>query len=127
MGRRLLIVALILTVLAPPGVGLVGMQGIPSVAISGEGMPMLQPSGDDARRSMHIAGAAGHDNAMMEAHDHSAAECDEYCMNCSSHCTSTAIVSSGSIFLAPASQPHRFASGTTADRAFLLFRPPIPG
>lgn len=118
MGRRLLIVALILAVLAPPGAGLVGMQGTqpfatPSVAMSEDGM------------SMHTADAAHHGHAMMDAHEHSAAECEDYCMNCMSHCFSTAIVSSPSTFPFSASEPHRLAAGATTDHAYLLFRPPI--
>ncbi len=63
--------------------------------------------------------------AMMAAHEHGAEDCDEFCMNCSNHCSSTAIVTGGEHVM---DLQRRYV---LADReaaisfTYLLFRPPI--
>jgi len=111
-------------ILVPPGSGLYGMSAVASAAPSADAASM-QVSEPAAGHPLHAVEMSSPGHAMMAAHDHDAAECDEYCMNCSSHCYTTAIVSSGSSSPHSASLSTGLESGDTADRAYLLFRPPI--
>ena len=121
MAGRLLSVFLMLLVLVPPGAGLSVAQDMPPAMAVLHDRPASHPehAADASIQATH------HAHAMMTAHDHGAAECDDYCMNCSSHCYTTAIVSSGNSFPVSASPSARLESGDTTDRAYLLFRPPI--
>ena len=58
-------------------------------------------------------------------HEHDADDCDEYCMNCSNHCSSTAIVTTSAHPFALDRKFSRAASADLSTRATLLFRPPI--
>lgn len=63
--------------------------------------------------------------AMMDAHDHGPEDCDDYCMNCSNHCSSTVIISSSSSSFALDRKFNRTITGNTLSRTYLLYRPPI--
>jgi hypothetical protein len=81
---------------------------------------------------MHMA---GHDHeammdseqkpSSMDAHDHGSEDCDDYCMNCSTHCTSAAIIPSSSSTFELDRKFNRSITGYTSSYAYLLYRPPI--
>lgn len=119
MIQRTIVTALILLLLAPVNAGAAAWMNNSSAA------------NDAATPSMHMAGHdhqamldAGHQGAMDETHDHSSGDCD-YCMSCSNHCASTALVS---IYKDSFALNREFATTISADtlnRVYLLFRPPI--
>lgn len=95
------------------------------VDLASAGHSMAMEHGDGQDHSLMHADAQM--QSMMESHDHSAEDCDEYCMSCSNHCSSTAIVSGSPLIF---DLTGRFARASGADletRAYLLFRPPIRG
>ena len=69
--------------------------------------------------------SAEHKQSMMDAHYHGAEECDDYCMNCSSHCSSTAIISSPSDAYDFDRKFGRATAVDTSSLVYLLYRPPI--
>lgn len=119
MIKRYIVTVLVLLMLAPVNAG--------AAAWMTESAPAA-----DAMAQMHMA---GHDHeammdssakqAMMDAHDHSSEDCDDYCMNCSNHCSSTAITPSSSSTFEVDRKFHRTHTGNTFSRAYLLYRPPI--
>ena len=60
-----------------------------------------------------------------QAHDHHESDCGDHCMSCSSHCSSTAIVSSSRYYFDPVQHLAGTLTGATSNRHELLFRPPI--
>jgi len=64
------------------------------------------------------------DKAMTNAHDHDNEDCG-YCMNCSNHCSTTAIISSFKDNFELAREFDTTSAGATMSRVSLLFRPPI--
>lgn len=58
-------------------------------------------------------------------YEHDSDDCDEYCMNCSNHCSSTAIVTTAAHPFMLNRKFSRAASANLSTRATLLFRPPI--
>ncbi|PCI76999.1 MAG: hypothetical protein COB20_09310 [SAR86 cluster bacterium] len=123
MIKRYIITALVLIVLAPLNAGAAAwMTQSPTVGDTGE-MPMAQMdmAGHDHESMM----SSGQKQLMMDAHDHGSDDCDDYCMNCSNHCSSTAILSSSNDIFELDREFHKTLAGDTSNRAYLLFRPPI--
>jgi hypothetical protein len=123
MIKRYLVTALVILMLAPLNAGAAAwMAESPSVADDGEmTMSQMVMTGHD-----HEAMMSSHQKqSMMDAHDHGSEDCEDYCMNCSNHCSSTALIpSSGNIFELDR-KFNRTITGNTLSRAYLLFRPPI--
>lgn len=120
---KILATALILILLAPfNGVASSAMQlGIAASPMADHAMTM-----DEAGSHDHSAMAGdGHLQTMMESHDHGEEDCDEYCMSCSNHCSSTAIISGSAQTFDPSARFARCTVAHVANRADLLFRPPI--
>lgn len=123
MIKRYIVTALVLLMLAPVNVGAAAWMVESSSVVKPDEMAMAE---------MHMT---GHDHAammdssakqsMMAAHDHGSQDCDDYCMNCSNHCSSTAIIPSSSSTFERDRKFNRTISGNTFSRAYLLYRPPI--
>ena|GEM_PF-1756843 len=124
MRRRLPIWLLILVVLVPPGAGLASGQ-----AWSGEESTSSEVEGSQPAHCRHpeaLTVESKHPGqAMMEAHVHSAAECEQYCMNCSSHCFTSAFGDATVPFPVFSSRFGKPVFGELSDQAELLLRPPI--
>lgn len=80
-----------------------------------------------ARHSEHAmtVTSTGSGTDMIIAHDHNVEDCDDYCMSCSNHCSSSGIVSSSKNSFERDREFEDFATAHTLSRAYLLFRPPI--
>ena len=123
MTKRYIITALILVMLAPLNAGASPwMAQSSSDPGAGEmAMPQMGMAGHDHGALM----SSGQQQTMMDAHDHSAEDCDDYCMNCSNHCSSTAILTSPNDTFELDRGFHKTFTVETLRRAYLLYRPPI--
>ena len=80
----------------------------------------------DSHGEQHTVSAMGHSSThAVDAHEHDKADCDEYCMSCSSHCSSSAIISNELIMLEQNIKQLIAHSASIAARAKRLYRPPI--
>lgn len=83
--------------------------------------------------SLQDKGAIGHQSHQhaMPGNDaashHDADNCDEHCMNCSSHCFSSVAVASSALELDGEDQRLGNLISRALHRAYLLYRPPIAG
>jgi len=123
MIKRYIVTALILALLAPLNMGASAWMNPASAAAvaSNKDMSQMHMNAHDHKAML----SSGQEQAKIGTHDHSLEECD-LCMNCSNHCSSTAIVAS---FKDRFDLDREFATGITGDtssRVDLLFRPPIP-
>ena len=123
MIKRYIVTALVLIMLAPLNAGASVWMAESSSVVDADEVAVAQ---------MHMAGhdhgammGSGQKQAMMDAHDHGSEDCDDYCMNCSNHCFSTAIIPSSSNIFALDRKFDRTITGNTLSRAYLLYRPPI--
>ena len=80
-----------------------------------------------AQSSHHHEGgyALNTSKTATDSHHDDAEICDDHCMNCSTHCFSSALVTASSDFLGTEKHFASTFTGDTSDRAYLLFRPPI--
>lgn len=123
MIKRYIATALVLIMLAPLNAG--------ASAWMAESASMVEA--DEAAMTQMLM--AGHDHeemmspiqkqSMMDAHDHGPDDCDDYCMNCSNHCSGTAIIPSANSTFELDRKFNRTITGNTLSRAYLLYRPPI--
>jgi len=123
MIKRYIATALILILLAPLNAGASAWMADSSSMVDVDEMAMTQMlmMGHDHEVMM----SAGQQQAMMDAHDHGPDDCDDYCMSCSNHCSSTAIIPSSSSTIEFDRRFNRTLTGGTLSRAYLLYRPPI--
>lgn len=123
MIKRYIITALVLLMLAPLNAGASAWmaESSPMVETDEVAMAEMLMPGHDHGAMM----GSSEKQSMMDAHDHDAEDCDDYCMNCSNHCSSTAIVPSSSNIFELDRKFNRTITGDTSSRASLLFRPPI--
>ncbi|MBL4574185.1 MAG: hypothetical protein JKY86_14120 [Gammaproteobacteria bacterium] len=124
MNTRYIITALVLLMLAPVNAGASAWMVDSSSVVE---------AGETVTAEMHMTGheheanmGSSQKQSMMDAHDHGSEDCDDYCMNCSNHYSSTAITPSLSSTFETDRKFDRTITGTTLNRAYLLFRPPIP-
>ena len=122
MIKRYVATTLVLIMLAPLNAGASAWMAESSSMVDADQMAMTQmiAMGHD-----HKAMSAGQKQAMMDAHDHGPEDCDDYCMNCSNHCSSTAIIPYASNTFELDRRFNRILTGNTLSRAYLLYRPPI--
>lgn len=123
MIKRYIVTALVLIMFAPLNVGASAWMDESSSVVDADETAMAQ---------MHMAGhdheammGSAQQQVMMDVHDHSAEDCDDYCMNCSNHCSSTAIIPTLSHVFELDRKFTRTLTGNTFSRAYLLYRPPI--
>lgn len=122
MPRRLIATLLMLILIAP----------INAVAAASMVVTISAEQGMTSAHQLSHAGHGGHAmhapeqlSSMSATHDHNADDCDDYCMSCSNHCSSSAIVSSSKNTFELDREFEYPASAHTLSRAYLLFRPPI--
>jgi hypothetical protein len=118
-----MITALVLIMFAPLNVGASAWMAESSSVVDPDEIVMTQMfmTGHDHEAMMD----SPQKQSMMDAHDHGSEDCDDYCMNCSSHCSSTAIIPSSSSPFELDRKFDRIITGNTFSRAYLLYRPPI--
>lgn len=123
MIKRYIVTVLVLLMLTPVNAGASAWMAESSSGVGADEMAMAE---------MHMAGhdheammASPAKQSMMDAHDHGSKDCDDYCMNCSNHCSSTAITSSSNSTFERDRKFNRTITGNTFSRAYLLYRPPI--
>lgn len=123
MIKRYIAAALVLIMLAPLNAGAAAWMAESSSVVDADEMAMTQmlKLGHDHAAMMD----SSQKQSMMDAHDHGSEDCDDYCMNCSNHCSSTAIIPSSSSSFALDRKFSRTIAGNTFSRAYLLYRPPI--
>jgi len=123
MIKQTIVTVLILVLLAPLNAGASAWMSQSSSMTNDVELamsPMHMPD-HDHETMLRTAGKP----STMDTHDHSPEDCDEYCMNCVNHCSSTAISSS---LIEIFELNHEFETTITSDilsRAYLLYRPPI--
>lgn len=125
MINKLVISVLIVLLSIPPSAGTTAWMAM-SMSDSGPASASLMPM--DAMHQHHMPSAASGQASAEDpgqAHDHREADCEEHCMSCSSHCSSTAIVSSSRYYFDPVQHLAGTLTGATSNRHELLFRPPI--
>ena len=114
MIKRYIVSVLVLLMLTPVNAGASAWMAESSSGVGADEMAMAE---------MHMA---GHDHeAMMDAHDHGSKDCNDYCMNCSNHCSSTAITPFSRSTFERDRKFNRTITGNTFSRAYLLYRPPM--
>lgn len=123
MTKRYILSLLILIMLAPLNVGASAWMAKSFSVIDAD---------DAAITQMHVVGHdhqammnSGQKQSMMDAHNHSAEDCDDYCMTCSNHSYSSAITSFSNT---TRELDRKFSLANvsyTLSRAYLLYRPPI--
>lgn len=123
MNKRYIVTALVFVMLAPLNVVASAWMTQSSSVIAADETAMAQEHmmGHDHEAMT----SSGQKQAMMDAHEHDAEDCDDYCMNCSSHCSSTAIPTSANDIIELDQKFNKILSGETSSRSYLLFRPPI--
>lgn len=110
---------LILLVAAPLDSAVASWMALGMEAHIATGMAAM--SGDSVAHQHAVPGTG--DSA---AH-HDAENCDEHCMNCSSHCFSSVVIASSALEFHADGQHPGSLSSQALYRAYLLFRPPIAG
>ncbi|MDA0281612.1 MAG: hypothetical protein O3C29_14455 [Proteobacteria bacterium] len=123
MIKRYIVTALVLLMLAPVNAGASAWmaESAPGVGPDKMAMAEMHMAGHDHKAMMDSSAK----QSMMDAHDHGSEDCDDYCMNCSNHCSSTAITpSSGSTFERDR-KFNRTITGNIFSRSSKLYRPPI--
>lgn len=117
---------LILILLAPVNLVAASAMQLESESVSVSEMAMVVwHAGTHAHEAAEAGSMDSRMQTMMESHDHSAEDCDEYCMSCSNHCSNTAIISGSQLTSYPGCRFTHTRGANLASRAYLLFRPPI--
>lgn len=122
MLRKLIVTVLMLILTAPINAVASASMAI-SIAAYHDAMPTQQLV--HGSHASHDAAIASQNKTKSAAHDHSDEDCDDYCMSCSNHCSSSAIVTSSKHDFELEREFEDLASAHTLSRAYLLFRPPI--
>ena len=122
MIKRYIVTALVLLMLAPVNAGASAWMADSSSVVETEETAMVEMlmTGHDHEAMMD----SSQKQTMMDGHDHGADDCDDYCMNCSNHCSSTAIIPSSNSTFELDRKFNRTITGNTLNRAYLLYRPP---
>lgn len=127
MFRKQIVTLLLLLLIAPVNSVAAASMAV-SVTVAHGAMAMEKAAGDShAMHEMTVEMAApdmlvAHN---LDSHNHSPEDCDDYCMSCSNHCSSSAIVSSSKNSFELDREFAELTSAHTLSRAYLLFRPPI--
>jgi hypothetical protein len=123
MIKRYILSFLILIMLAPLNVGASAWVAQSFSAVDADETLVTQ---------MHAVGhdhqamtSSGQTQSMMDAHNHSAEDCDDYCMTCSNHSSSSAVTSFSNTTLELDRKFSLSSASYTLSRAYLLYRPPI--
>lgn len=123
MIKRYIVTVLVLLMLAPENVGVSAWMAESSTVVDADEIAMadMHMAGHDHEAMMD----SSHKLSMVDAHEHGSEDCDDYCMNCSNHCSNTAIIPSSSSIFGPDQKFISITTGNTLSRAYLLYRPPI--
>jgi len=123
MIKRTIISALIVVLLVPLNALATSAMSQPSMSMDGatSSMSHMQMAGHDHQAMMSSAEKL----SMMDAHDHSEEDCEEYCMSCTNHCSSNAIIASTGDTFDRLREFRVSLNSHTISRTYLFFRPPI--
>ena len=123
MIKRYIVTVLVLLMLAPENVGVSAWMAESSTVVDADEIAMadMHMAGHDHEAMMD----SSHKLSMVDAHEHGSEDCDDYCINCSNHCSNTAIIPSSSSIFGPDQKFISITTGNTLSRAYLLYRPPI--
>jgi len=114
MIRRYIITSLVLVMFLPVNAGASSWMDESSSVVKSEEMHMADHEAmmDSEQKP-----------SLMDAHD--SEDCDDYCINCSTHCSIAGIIPSSNSAFELDRKFNRSISGCTSNYAYLLYRPPI--
>lgn len=128
MLKRTLILSLIAILALPVNAGAATWMAM-SMADGDEFAPTLDSSADlhaGHQHAMNMGNNQSSDSAAQQKHDqHDAEDCDEHCLFCSSHCSSSGIASTATDFDSQRNLQACVVTGFKLTREYLLYRSPI--